>query len=147
MDLHVDILRESNLRAVNSLNYLLSLRSGQASGVTGMSLSEVISSPVTTVYLARDGRQDIGMLTLVAVQLPDVFKAWVENLVIDDAEDWRRETVAEALLSAAVQACRLARVEVFQVGPGGPLDPVVERVCGKFGFERTDGICYVAPAS
>jgi ribosomal protein S18 acetylase RimI-like enzyme len=64
-------------------------------------LEDVISSPATTLLLARDeDDRIIGMLTLALFRIPTGTRAWIEDVVVDEAA--RGRGAGEALTREAI---------------------------------------------
>jgi ribosomal protein S18 acetylase RimI-like enzyme len=63
-------------------------------------LGRIIADPATTLLLARDDGRVVGMLTLATFALPTGTRAWVEDVVVDEAS--RGGGVAGALVQAAL---------------------------------------------
>jgi len=63
-------------------------------------LRRIIADPATTLLLARDDGRVVGMLTLATFALPTGTRAWVEDVVVDEAS--RGAGVAGALVQAAL---------------------------------------------
>jgi ribosomal protein S18 acetylase RimI-like enzyme len=70
-------------------------------------LESIVTSPATTMLIARDDdRSIVGMLTLALFRLPSGVRAWIEDVVVDESA--RRlgagRTLVEAALSLAADA-------------------------------------------
>ena len=63
-------------------------------------LERIVTDDATTLFVARDGDVIVGMLTLPTFQIPTGVRAWVEDVVVDDAA--RGTGVAAALVQAAL---------------------------------------------
>ncbi len=63
-------------------------------------LARVVEDPGTTLFLARDEGRVVGMLTLATFQTPTGLRAWIEDVVVDEAS--RGAGVAVALVQAAL---------------------------------------------
>lgn len=63
-------------------------------------LAEMIGQPGTFVLVARDGDTILGTLTLVTFRIPTGMRAWIEDVVVDEAA--RGRGVGEALTLKAV---------------------------------------------
>lgn len=64
-------------------------------------LTEIIDSPATHLLVARDDRGNIvGSLTLVLFRIPTGVRAWIEDVVVDEAA--RGQGVGEALNRFAI---------------------------------------------
>jgi len=48
-------------------------------------LERIVSDQATTLFVARDGHVVVGMLTLATFQIPTGVRAWIEDVVVDDA--------------------------------------------------------------
>ena len=64
-------------------------------------LAELVASPATTVFVARgDDGTIVGTLTLCTFRIPTGMRAWIEDVVVDDAA--RGQGAGRALTEAAV---------------------------------------------
>ena len=63
-------------------------------------LSAIVESPDSVLYLARIDGRIVGSLTLAFYRIPTGVKAWIEDVVVDDAA--RGRGVGEALNRAAI---------------------------------------------
>ncbi len=63
-------------------------------------LVQIVADPATSLFMARDGERVVGMLTLAAFQTPTGVRAWIEDVVVDEAA--RGTGVASALVLAAL---------------------------------------------
>lgn len=68
-------------------------------------LGELVASPGSTLFLARDDRGEIvGMLALVTYRIPTGLRAVIEDVVVDDTS--RGTGAGSALVQAAVNVAR-----------------------------------------
>ena len=68
-------------------------------------LGEVVGSPATDLFIALDdGGTIVGMSTLAAFRTPTGMRAWVEDVVVDDAG--RGQGVGTALTQAMLDRAR-----------------------------------------
>lgn len=64
-------------------------------------LESIVTSPATSIFVARDAeRQIVGMLTLALFRLPSGVRAWIEDVVVDEAA--RRLGAGRALVESAL---------------------------------------------
>jgi ribosomal protein S18 acetylase RimI-like enzyme len=56
---------------------------------TAGELEEMVQAPGTFVLVARDGGEILGSLTLVVFRIPTGVRAWIEDVVVDQAESGR----------------------------------------------------------
>lgn len=72
---------------------------------TTAELGEVVSSPATDLFIAIDDDGTIvGMATLATFRIPTGLRAWIEDVVVDEAG--RGRGVGEALTNAMVDRAR-----------------------------------------
>ena len=64
----------------------------------------MVSSPATDVLLAGDDESILGALTLVVFRIPTGVRAWIEDVVVDDAA--RGRGVGQALNEFALDLAR-----------------------------------------
>jgi ribosomal protein S18 acetylase RimI-like enzyme len=72
---------------------------------TTAELGDIVSSPATDLFLAiDDGGSIVGMATLVTFRIPTAMRAWIEDVVVDEAG--RGQGVGTALTRAMVTRAR-----------------------------------------
>jgi len=71
---------------------------------TRRELEQMVSSPATDVLLAGDDESILGALTLVVFRIPTGVRAWIEDVVVDDAA--RGRGVGQALNEFALDLAR-----------------------------------------
>ena len=67
-------------------------------------IREIVEAQASTVLIARDARDKgriVGLLTLVVFRIPTGVRAWIEDVVVDEAV--RGRGVGEALSQEAVR--------------------------------------------
>lgn len=64
-------------------------------------LAEIIGNPATVLFLARLDGAIVGSLTLALFRIPTGLRAWIEDVVVDDAA--RGAGVGAALNRAAIE--------------------------------------------
>ena len=67
---------------------------------TGAELTDIVENPATVLFLARVDGAIVGSLTLAFYRIPTGLKAWIEDVVVDDAV--RGRGVGAALNQAAL---------------------------------------------
>ena len=103
----ISIAGAATPEVVDAFARLLPQLSSSAIPLTRDALAEILASPQNTVLLARDpgaGGRIIGTLTLVIFRIPTAIRAWIEDVVVDNAA--RGRGVGEALTLAAVKAAK-----------------------------------------
>lgn len=71
---------------------------------TQAALEEIVQSPATDLFLARVDGRIVGSLTLATFRIPTGLRAWIEDVVVDDAA--RGHGVGAALNKAALEEAR-----------------------------------------
>ena len=73
---------------VAAFNRLIPQLSRSAAVPTPDLIREIVEAEASTVLIARDGRDGgriVGMLTLVVFRIPTGVRAWIEDVVVDEA--------------------------------------------------------------
>lgn len=100
----VEELRAVDEEVVTAFRRLLPQLSGSAPPMDERRLTEIVTSPATTVFIARGPTGVIGTLTLVIFRIPTGVRARIEDVVVDEAA--RGQGVGAALTRAALAAAR-----------------------------------------
>ena len=86
---------------VEAMARLVPQLSRSAPPPTADELEAIVTSPSTTMFVARDDRgRIIGSLTLVVFRIPTGVRAWIEDVVVEEAA--RGSGAGTALVQAAV---------------------------------------------
>jgi ribosomal protein S18 acetylase RimI-like enzyme len=85
---------------VAALGALIPQLSSSSPAPSPEALRRIVTDPGTTLYVARDDGRVVGMLTLVTFEIPTAVRAWIEDVVVDEAA--RGQGVAAALVQAAI---------------------------------------------
>ena len=64
-------------------------------------LARIVDDRGATLFVARDDGRVVGMLTLITFEIPTAVRAWIEDVVVDEAA--RGQGVAAALVEAALE--------------------------------------------
>ncbi len=106
-------------------------------------LGRIVADPATTLLLARDDdRNDgvlLGMLTLAVFTLPTGVRAWVEDVVVDDAA--RGAGVASRLVEDALDRARRQGARTVDL-TSRPEREAANRLYVRLGFERRETNVY-----
>jgi ribosomal protein S18 acetylase RimI-like enzyme len=87
---------------VDAVERLVGQLSRSAAPPTTGELSDIVSSPATDLFIAiDDGGTIIGTATLVTFRIPTGARAWIEDVVVDEAG--RGQGVGTALTEAMVE--------------------------------------------
>lgn len=97
----IETLDKVTDEAVEAFARLLPQLSSSAAPLEHSALETVISSPTVTVLIARVDGSIEGSLTLVIFPIPTGVRAWIEDVVVDEAA--RRHGTAMALTREALR--------------------------------------------
>ena len=87
---------------VDAVERLVGQLSRSAAPPTTAELGDIVSSPATDLFIAiDDGGTIIGTATLVTFRIPTGARAWIEDVVVDEAG--RGQGVGSALTEAMVE--------------------------------------------
>jgi ribosomal protein S18 acetylase RimI-like enzyme len=103
----ISIADAATPEVVEAFARLLPQLSSSAAPLTREALTEIIDASHSAVLLARDpsaGGRIVGSLTLVIFRIPTALRAWIEDVVVDDAV--RGRGIGEALTQAAVRLAK-----------------------------------------
>jgi len=97
-------------------------------------LDEIATSPATVLFVARDAdRRIVGSLTLALFRLPTGVRAWIEDVVVDEAG--RGGGTGSALVHAAIDAARDAGARTVDL-TSRPDREAANRLYQRLGFAQ-----------
>jgi ribosomal protein S18 acetylase RimI-like enzyme len=103
-------------------------------------LGELVAAPGTRLFVARDDNAVLGMLTLVLYRVPTGLRAWIHDVVVDEAA--RGRGVGEALTKEALRlATDVGAISVELTTR--PERAAANRLYRRLGFERRETNVYV----
>lgn len=103
-------------------------------------LAEIIAHDATTILVARgDDSAVVGTLTLVVFQIPTGIRAWIEDVVVDEAT--RGQGVGEALIRAALDEAAEAGAKTVDL-TSRPSREAANRLYQRLGFEPRETNVY-----
>jgi ribosomal protein S18 acetylase RimI-like enzyme len=102
-------------------------------------LQAIVANPATTLLLAKEDDQVVGMLTLATFPVPTGTRAWIEDVVVDD--DARGAGVASALVKAALEEAERQGSRTVDL-TSRPQREAANRLYLRLGFERRETNVY-----
>ncbi len=105
-------------------------------------LEEIVGCPADTVLLARSAGTITGMLTLVMFPLPTGLRAWIEDVVVDEAA--RGQGIGEALTHEALRIAREAGARTVDL-TSRPTRAAAGRLYERVGFTLRESRLYRFP--
>jgi ribosomal protein S18 acetylase RimI-like enzyme len=100
---------------------------------------EMVEAPGTVLLVARDGGRIVGSLTLVVFRIPTAVRAWIEDVVVDEAA--RGRGVGEALNRAAIDHARARGARTVDL-TSRPSREAANRLYQRLGFAPRDTNVY-----
>jgi len=138
MTISVEIAASVDDELVEGLNRLLPQLSSSASPLDAGDLEPLVRSP-SMLFIARDGDEIVGTLTLVVFSIPTGVRAWIEDVVVD--ESTRGRGVGEALTMAAIDEATRRGVKSIDL-TSRPSRVAANALYVKLGFELRETNVY-----
>jgi ribosomal protein S18 acetylase RimI-like enzyme len=110
----------------------------QAAGLT--ELAELVATPGTSLIVARDGADVLGMLTLIVYRVPTGVRAWIHDVVVDETA--RGRGVGEALAREALHLAESAGAISVELTTRRERE-AANRLYRRLGFELRETNVYV----
>jgi len=110
----------------------------QALGLT--ELAELVATPGTSLIVARDGADVLGMLTLIVYRVPTGVRAWIHDVVVDETA--RGRGVGEALAREALRLAESAGAVSVELTTRQERE-AANRLYRRLGFELRETNVYV----
>ena len=102
-------------------------------------LAEILGSSAITLLVARAEGRIVGTLTLAMFPIPTGFRAWIEDVVVDEAA--RGKGVGEALTNEAIGLARAAGARTVDLTTR-PSRKAAGRLYERAGFEERETRVY-----
>jgi ribosomal protein S18 acetylase RimI-like enzyme len=138
--LNIERVTEANEALAEAVARLIPQLSPKREPAGIVELRELVATPGTSLIVARDGDHVIGILTLIVYRVPTGVRAWIHDVVVDEAA--RGRGVGEALtreaLSQATDAGAIS-VELTTRQERG----AANRLYRRLGFEQRETNVYV----
>lgn len=139
MNVEIEAVTQATSELVDSLNRLLPLLSSSSELLTISDVEWMVSSDVVTLYVARHDGRIVGTLTLAVFAIPTGRRAWIEDVVVDEAA--RGLGVGEQLTMAAVGEARRRGVRSVDL-TSRPAREAANAMYQKLGFELRETNVY-----
>jgi ribosomal protein S18 acetylase RimI-like enzyme len=139
VNVDVDVLSEVNDEVVEAFERLLPQLSTSAKRLDGAGLAAIVSSGASTMLLARVDKEIVGTLTLVTFAIPTGVRAWIEDVVVDEAS--RGKQIASTLIDAAIKIAKEAGARTVDL-TSRPSRESAGRLYERLGFEQRETRMY-----
>lgn len=136
----VEVVTEVTPELLEALARLVPQLSSSTPPPTASELAELVGSPATTLFVARTGDGAVaGTLTLCTFRIPTGMRAWIEDVVVDDAS--RGQRVGEALTRAAVSEAARRGARTVDL-TSRPSREAANRLYQRLGFAQRETNVY-----
>ena len=142
MTVQIEILSNVTDEVVEAFARLLPQLSRSAPRLGPDELDAVVSHEANTVLVARSGGTVTGTLTLVMFPLPTGLRAWIEDVVVDEAA--RGQGTGEALTHEALRIAREAGARTVDL-TSRPAREAAGRLYERLGFTIRESRLYRYP--
>jgi ribosomal protein S18 acetylase RimI-like enzyme len=139
MSIKVEVLREITDEDVDAINRLLPQLSRSAPPLDAATLTRVANWNGTFLLAARSDEQIVGVLTLVTFPIPTGIRAWIEDVVVDEAA--RGQGAGAALTSEAISLARQAGARTVDLTSRATRE-AANRLYLRMGFQTRDTNIY-----
>ncbi len=139
MNVKIEAVTEASSDLLEGLNRLLPQLSTTASPLTMSDLEWMVRSDAVTLYVARHDGRIVGTLTLAIFAIPTGQRAWIEDVVVDEAT--RGLGVGELLTMEAVDEARRRGARSIDL-TSRPTREAANALYRKLGFTSRDTNIY-----
>jgi ribosomal protein S18 acetylase RimI-like enzyme len=141
-EIRVSAASEVDDELIAAFDRLIPQLSRGAAVPTPDAIREIVEASASTVLLARDGLDQgriVGLLTLVVFRIPTGVRAWIEDVVVDEAV--RGRGVGEALSQEAIRRAMGAGARTVELTSRASRE-AANRLYQRLGFVRRDSNVY-----
>ncbi len=142
MSVTVDIATEATPDLVETIGRILPQLSKSSPAPTTAEIAEIIDSPASDLLVARVDGRIVGTLTLVIFRIPTGMRAWIEDVVVDDAV--RGHGVGEALNRFALNLAKQRGCKTVDL-TSRPSREAANRMYQRIGFQARETNVYRFP--
>ena len=139
MSIVVEVIADITDEDLRAVNRLIPQLSRSAPPLTAGALERIAGWDGNHLLIARDADRVVGMLTLVTFPIPTGLRAWIEDVVVDEAA--RGQGVGAALTQEAVRLARAAGARTVDL-TSRPSRQDANRLYERLGFELRDTRTY-----
>jgi len=144
VDVDVEVMNEVTSEVVQAFDRLLPQLSSSAKPLDAAALWAIAAAPASTVLLARVNGEIVGTLTLVIFPIPTGIRAWVEDVVVDEAargKEFGGKRVGEALTTEAMAIAKAAGARTMDLTTRSTR-VAAGKLYERMGFEQRDSRLY-----
>ncbi|MHB8465304.1 MAG: GNAT family N-acetyltransferase [Acidimicrobiales bacterium] len=138
-ELRIETAKAASTELVSAFQRLIPQLSRSSPPPTEDELASIIASPDTDLLVARLGGEIVGTLTLVIFRIPTAVRAWIEDVVVDEAAGGRG--IGRALTEEALSIARTKGARTVDL-TSRPSREAANRLYQRVGFERRESNLY-----
>ncbi len=142
MTVQVEVLTKATDEAVEAFARLLPQLSRSAVPLDQPALARIVESEASTLLIARSDGVITGTLTLVMFEIPTGLRAWIEDVVVDEAAG--RQGIGSALTREAIRIARESGARTVDLS-SRPSRVAAGQLYEKLGFDMRDTRMYRYP--
>jgi ribosomal protein S18 acetylase RimI-like enzyme len=139
MSVEVEVVQDITDELVKAFGRLLPQLSRSARPLDAEALRALVDWPGNHLLVARVDGEIVGTLTLVTFPIPTGLRAWIEDVVVDEAA--RGHGAGAALTQAAVRLARTAGARTIDL-TSRPSREAANRLYERLGFQLRDSKVY-----
>ena len=139
MNVEVEVVRAGSDELVRAFGRLLPQLSRSAVALDAAAIEALVAWPGNTLLVARVDAEIVGSLTLVIFPIPTGTRAWIEDVVVDEAA--RGQGVGATLTTEAVRLARASGARTVDL-TSRPARAAANRLYERLGFELRDSKVY-----
>lgn len=133
MSIQIEEVTEVSPEVVAAFERLVPQLSRSSPPPTQAELAQMVASPATAVFVARqNGGEIVGSLTLASFRIPTGLRAWIEDVVVDQGA--RGTGVGEALLRHSLALATAAGARSVDL-TSRPSREAANRLYRRLGFQ------------
>ena len=139
MGVEIEVVREGSDELVKAFGRLLPQLSRSAEPLDTAAIDTLVAWPGNTVLVALLDGEIVGTLTLVMFPIPTGTRAWIEDVVVDEAT--RGGGVGAALIQEAARLARANGARTVDL-TSRPARAAANRLYERLGFRLRDSNVY-----
>jgi len=139
MEIKINQLTKATQEVLDKINYLLTVLSAESSMLTFDMLVEIINSENSTIFIAEDNGEIVGMMTFVTYRIPSGFKAWIEDVAVD--KSMQGKGIGKALIEKAIECANQLNISKIDLTTA-PFRVAANILYQKIGFVKRDTNVY-----
>ena len=144
MDVEIEVVQKVTDEVVEAFGRLLPQLSTSARRLDADAITVIASAQANALLIARVGGDIVGTLTLVIFPIPTGVRAWIEDVIVDDASGGKEfvgKRVGEALTVEAIRIARAAGAKTLDLTTR-PSRVAAGKLYERLGFKQRDSRVY-----